>query len=96
MTTFPAMAYVEQDGTPAFEKGGKSYPARVTPGYWSAVCYGGLAVRSCPLEAIAAACENWLAVCGRGLLQAGRSGVPHPQEAAGGGFDCGKPVASCK
>lgn len=60
MTTFPAMAYVEQDGTPAFEKGGKSYPARVTPGYWSAVCYGGLAVRACPLEAFAAACQDWL------------------------------------
>ena len=90
------MITVTPDTIPAWTKAGKSYPAKVIAGYWEADVYGVKCSRSCPLEAIAAACENWLAACGRELLQAGRSGVPHPQEAAGGGFDCGKLVGTCK
>lgn len=55
------MITVAPDIIPPWTKAGKSYPAKVIAGYWEADVYGVKCSRQCPLEAIAAACENWLA-----------------------------------
>lgn len=59
------MITVAPDTIPPWTKAGKSYPAKVIAGYWEADVYGVKCSRACPLEAIAAACENWLARFGK-------------------------------
>ena len=55
------MITVGPDIIPAWSKNGRSYPAKVITGYWEADVYGVKCSRMCPLEAIAVACQNWLA-----------------------------------